>query len=493
MDYVDQLVIAITGDVSGIKGIVSQTVNIIKGGVGDMNKEEVDWTSIFTRAVSPAVVAGIASMFAFAIAQSVNMQQSLATSGASVGDTTQQVTQLGTASLSMSSQVGSSAGSIASAMTQVGTVFGQNSQATQDIVQTMSQLTDAGFGPLNDIVASSLQLFKDFGVTTGTDAVSMLTDLMHGAQASGESVSSLASQFEQYAPALRAAGAGVSSFNGLISAFAGNIQALGLPSAEAQFSALASSIDNPAGAFEILGTSVTAVSNAIKNGDVNGLLDTVATRVANLGSVSQLVGQAFGFNSTSISAFIDKSSKLSEVDADVKNVRDNVGTITTAWNNADTAMLEFKKDWNILAADFTSSGLADWFTQLAKSLGSLLNGTFLTDLLPLLTTNGKLPNSGFKVVTPATFTPSSSDAVQKILSGTGLGFSANSLNSIDSTAVSSGLISSLVQALQSGGKGNSSSMSNIKSTFNLTLPSTGDVSASALAKALYNAFQGSKP
>ena len=372
MSVIDTLQILITADSSGIEKVLKQSINIVKGSVDQMNEEEVDWTSIFTRAVSPAIISGVASMFAFAIAQSVNFQQSLNTAGTAAGESTTQIAQTGQAALTMSSQVGSSATDIASAMLQVGKIFGNNSSATNEVVQAMSQLSDAGFGPLNDIVSSSLQLFKDFGVTTGTDAVSVLTDLMHGAQASGESISSLATQFDAYAPALVAAGANLSSFNGLISAFAGNIQALGLTNTEAQFQALGNSVNNPAGAFEILGENVKSVAAAIQTGNINPLLDSVSKKVAELGSSSQLVGTAFGFSSTAINAFIQKSQDLSTVDTDVKGVYTNIQTIQSAWTQADNAMLEFKKDFNAISADFTSSGLANYFTQVAIGLGDVI-------------------------------------------------------------------------------------------------------------------------
>jgi hypothetical protein len=519
----DELKIMITGDVSGIDKSIKQAFNIIQGGVSKMNDQEVDWTSIFARSVSPAVISGVASMFAYAISQAINFQQAMATTGTAAGFSGDQIGQLSQASLTMSKTVPASAEELATAMTQVSAIFGDNTQATQDITQAMAELSASGFGPLNDIVKTSMELFRQYGVTTEAGAIQVLTDLMHGAEGAKESIPDLANQFSDFAKQLPGADKTLEGFNGQLSSFAGTIQALGVDSAVAQFNALAASANSAAGPMEILGTSgLPGITKALQSGNVVGLLDKTATLLERMGPGAALVAQGFGFAGQAVDAFQTRAKNLPAVDADTKNIATNTQTISQAYDQSSSALRVFQEDWNRFKASMIDIGKL--FTPLAEGLANALAtmsqdlDTFFSDLTGPKGLGGVLSDLfGGKfqdalktwgdTVSGAVYNATVKPGAQLLAAASGAygnqtaqlnalllsqGFTdQGTLNRIDQSAQQNGLMGSLISALQTGGSGDQ--YSSTINHFNLTLPQgVNGWTPKDLANALYQKFQGTQ-
>lgn len=490
---IDTLEVLITGDASGIDKVVKQALSIVEGGVDKMNDEEVDWTSIFSRAVSPAIISSVATMFAFAIAQSVQFQAALNQTGAAAGDSSTQIAQVGTAALGVSTVTGQSANDIADAMATVGTVFGKGSQATTDVVQNMSELAQTFGEPLSDVVSSAMALFQQFGITTESTAITALTDLMHGATATNETFSEFTNSFNSISGPLVNAGANVSSLAGLVSNFGGTIQALGLPNAIQEFTLLGQSAKNPVGPMELLGdalgiagTNTGAITQAIQSGNLAQLLDNVATGLNNSGAQGLIVAEGLGLSAIAIDAFTTRAKNLPSVDTDTKNIATDTESIKTAFNDADSALLEFQKDWAKLEALFTSSGIANFFEGMAKDIGNAL-----TDLQNLV-------NLWQKLTSPNVTTSNQGESQVESFVGTEAGSFFNSLITSLEGTLPAALIKLLTQTPSSSGGGNQNPIStsnnstvNVKNTFNVQ--GGPNTSSQGLAKSIYNQFQGTQP
>lgn len=508
----DTLLIKIDGDARGIQSVIKQAVSSSVGAVNEINKQEVDWTSIFTRAVSPAIIAGIASTFAFAIDQSLQFQQAMNQTGTAAGDSTAQIAQLSQQALGLSTVVPASAQDIATAMTQVGTVFGQNSAATNDLVQQMAELSASGFGPLSDIVSSSLELFKQFGATTETSATQVLTDLMHAAQGADESIPSLTSQFASFANQLPAADKSVSSFNNLIATFASEVVNLGSAGAAQIFQAIgtASNFSNPA--LTSLAGGMSSITKSLLSDGGLSAIETLTTKLQAMGPNAALVASGFGLSAEQVAQFQTNASKLPDVAKDAKNIADNTQTIQQAydgakgslteldllWNHfkadainvgsiflpvvgmwaqslnqmltaSDTFFTQVKGGWDTVISDFTSNGWTGAFQDILTGVGTTLANTFKNPL--------------------ASLTNPASAGLNEALQGSGVGFDQGTLGRIDQSASSSGLIDSLVNALSTGIK--QGQYAQLTNTFNLTVPagSTG-LTAKQIAAQLYQQFQG---
>jgi TP901 family phage tail tape measure protein len=502
----DELTILINADARGIDSILKRTLQTVTGTVNKMNAEEVDWTSIFTRAITPAVIGGIASMFAFAVAQSMSFQEAMNTTGTAAGESTDQIAQTGQAALAMSTQTGQSAKDTAAAMMQISAIFGTNTDDTKSVTEAMTELADSGFGSLDDIVKATIPLFKEFGVTTASQAIAMLTSLMHGAQASKESIATLANQFGEFSPALIAAGATVNSFNGLLSDFAGRIQALGATNANAIFQSLAASANSPVGPMELLGKNIATVQSNIVSGNVTGLVDDLSKKLATMGTTAQIVATNLGLTADQVNQFKITAKQLPAVDTDIKGVSTSTMTIKQAWDQSDSAIREFGKDWNKLVALFTASPISGFFKGLAEDIGKVIDfvQSLATDFVKLDHTELSQLSSGLSQITSFVMGgagsalydllnppkgPTTAD-INTILQGSNMGFGNTALSNIDTKASSANLVQALISALQSGLSSSSTTYSQLKNTFNLNVPSGGNLSAKDVATQLYRMFQG---
>lgn len=331
-------------DIHGIENSMHRALDVVLGTVGNMNKQEVNWEQIFTRTVSPALISGIASMFAFAIAQSLQFNNALAQTATSAGLSTDQMGQLGASSEKVAVTTGQSAQDVQKAMTQLGAIF-SDSNDQQRIAAVMAQLAASGFGDLSDIVKVSTDIFKQWGVTTSDEAVAVLTELMHGAQGAKESIPALAEQFSRFSAPLHAAGADLNSFNGLISNFAGAIQAGGLENANSQFQVLAKSATSVVGPMELLGFKFHDVQSAIQGGDVLGLLDNTAKKIGAMGASAYLVLPAFGFVNEEIDSFNQRMKQVGTYDKDVNKITFSLNTVDDTFGQTNTAIREFQKAW----------------------------------------------------------------------------------------------------------------------------------------------------
>lgn len=489
----DELKILITGDTSGIEGAIKQSINIVQGGVKAMNAQEVDWTGIFSRAVSPAIISSVASVFAFAIQQSLSFSTAMAQTGTAAGESTAQIAQMSSAANQLSTTVPASAQDIANSMAQVGAIF-SNVNDQQSVVAAMAQLAASGFGNLNDITSASIDLFRQFGVTTTSQAINVLTSLMHAAEGAKETIPALADQFTSFSSQLPQADRSVSSFNDLISAFAGEVQAVGASGAAQVFAALAQSSSSAVGPMEKLGISFAAIqSSLVTDGGATAIKET-AEALAKYGANS-IVPQALGFSQAQVAAFQTTAALLPQFQKDVDAIATNSQSIGAAFAQADVGLNKLGEAWNTIKASFTDNAfwqvVTQGFTELGgilagavsdanKALNSLATGSWITDI-----------GNGLKNVLSSGL--GSNTQLDALLRGSGLGFTSGQLSGINNQASNSGLVQALISALGSGTNKNSPYAASLYNTFNLTVPAgAGGLTAQQIAKQLYNQFQGTQ-
>lgn len=501
MTVIDNLQVLISADSANIETVLKKTLSTVTGVVGQMNKQEVDWTSIFSRAVSPAIIAGVASMFAYSIEQAVEFQEQMTNTGLTVGDTTNQIGALGEATQGIyDTSLGSSQQQIAGAMTQLGTVFGQGSETTTNLTQSMAELAPT-FGALPDIVQASLTVFKQFGATTQTQATQVLTDLMHAAQATGESIPTLVSQFSNFSQQLPASTKNVNSLNQMMSTFAAEIVQLGPEGAENIFKALADSSNSKAGPMEILGQSLQSVDDSLlKNGGLSAI-EQLSTQLLKMGPGAALVASGFKLSAEQVSQFQTNAKNLPQVAANAKQIATNVGTIADVMNTKiNTAQGSWELFFHTIKTDMQSFG--SLFSPVVQKTGQGLN-------MILNTTTGAISDAinsygGLlaKVTgVPSTVTGSNYSAgnpqgalysqLGNLLSGTGVNIGGGGMLNIEDTAVSagSGMLQSLIYALQTGIK--QGQYTSLVNTFHLNVPEGAQgLTAKMIATQLYNQFQG---
>lgn len=516
----DELKILITGDTAGIATAVKKSLNIVQGGVKEMNKQEVDWTGIFSRAVSPAIISGVASIFAYAISQSMSFQTAMNQTGTAAGFSTDQIKATSAAALDMSKTLPSSAEDLGAAMAQISALFSTTADQ-QEIVAAMAQLAASGFGNLNDIVSTSVDLFRKWGVTTTADAITVLTQLMHGAEAAKESIPELAHQFASFDPNL--AGAKLSDFNQILSSFSAEVQTIGAQGAQQIFAGLASGASDASAPMALLGGGVEAVRRSLKE---NGGLDVIQ-KVSNVlstqfGNNVGLIAKNFGLSADNVDALINSGKQFPTIAANAQLIANNTQQIADAYRQSDSATRELMKDWNqlkVLAVEL-GNGLAplgtllgsifvnaatdarDFFTDVSDGFSSMLSLFYGNNFKDAVVGTFKGLSSAFDDIIgkPAqqlingivgAATGQSASGLNSALQGSGVGFSSGVLGRIDKTASENGLIESLTSALQTGIKGGQ--YTQLVNTFHLNVPAgSSGLTAKMIAQQLYNQFQGTQ-
>lgn len=475
---IDDLEILISADAKGIDRVLKSTLQTVMGTVDKINSQEVDWTSIFTASVSPAIIAGVASTFAYAISNAVNFNAALATSGTAAGDSASQIAQVGQAALQASTQVPASAEDMASAMLKLSAIF-TNVNDQQKIAQLMAELAASGFGDLNDIVNSSTQIFKDFGVTTTDEATSVLTDLMHSAEGAKESIPALVDQFSPFDAQLVASGLNVGDFNSILATFSSEIKNVGSANASQIFSALTTALSGTNPALNVLFGSVQNIKKSLVDDGGISAIQMVSSKLAEMGPSAALVATNLGLSAQQVAIFQENSSKFPKIASDAKDVANNTQSITDAFGQSNTAVNKLKEDWNtvrdellIPAGNALAQGIVDWIDGLSTVLFKISQipaamQNAVSASVKSLNLLGSVFKSQFEIP------PGMTDKI------------SNTSTTADTTPTS--LITAL-NDLTSTIKGNAGGISaSPQATVNLSF--TGN-NSSQIAQQLYNMFQG---
>ena len=362
---IDDLQILVTADGSGVEQVLNKTIQIVLGTVNKINSQEIDWTSIFTASVSPALISGVASAFAYAIGSAVSFQAGMVTSGTAAGETASQIGQIGNAALALSTTVPASAQDLANTMLQLSAIFSSTNDQ-QQVAAEMAQLSASGFGNLNDIVTLAVDIFKQFGVTTTDQATTVLTDLMHAAEGAKESIPALGNQFSSFSSLLPGIDKNISTFNGLISAFAGEVRTIGSSGAEKIFSALGSAANGSNPALTALFGGLENIRNSLQ---INGGLTTieqVSQKLKDMGPEAALVASGFGLSAQQVAQFQINAKDLPKLTQNVKDIATNSQSIGTAFRQSDSDLRTLIETWNtfkdvsIHVGAFVIDGIKGW-------------------------------------------------------------------------------------------------------------------------------------
>lgn len=363
MSVIDDLQILVTADASGVENVLKRTTQTVMGTVNAINAQEIDWTSIFTASVSPALIGGVASVFAFAISNAIQFQTGMAQAGTAAGETATGIAAIGQAALETSTTVPTSAQEIADAMLQLSAIF-PNVNDQQQIAAAMAELTASGFGDLSEIVKTVIDIFKNFGVTTTEQATDVLTELMHSAETAKESIPALARQFLQFTPQLIESGIKLKDLNLLLAGFAGQVKVVGSANASAVFNALATAVSGANPALTALFGGVDNIRKSlVDNGGLTAVQKLSTTFSTQFGDNVALIAKNFGLSDQAIAGVILDGKNIPALNKSILDTATNTQTIKGAFDQADVGLNKFMEDWNTLKVtlmplgDFLMKGL----------------------------------------------------------------------------------------------------------------------------------------
>lgn len=174
----ETLEILIEADRTGLESQLKRAGESIVRFVGEMNKQEVNWTSILSRTIQPAIITGIASLFAMSIASFLQYQLSMIKAAAGSQRAFEEAEgPITEAVLDISSSTGVAATDVAEATGRMIQLFGDDLPTAMAAVDAAAKLAVIRHMDLKDVIDLLIPIFDNWGITTVpgvTEAITVL-------------------------------------------------------------------------------------------------------------------------------------------------------------------------------------------------------------------------------------------------------------------------------------------------------------------------------
>lgn len=171
-------------DVTSIEGSMRRAIAVVTGAVQDINKQEVNWTSILTRTVTPAIIGSIAAQFALAIANFTQFQNAAMNLNNVVGPATKgfsgSVADLGDKTFDLANTAGVSLGDATSAFQQFAKAGLDTTAAYKATIEAAGIARTTGQS-LGEVTTELVALFENWGIHTLPQVEDALTGLANAA------------------------------------------------------------------------------------------------------------------------------------------------------------------------------------------------------------------------------------------------------------------------------------------------------------------------
>jgi hypothetical protein len=372
----DTLEILIEADASGLTSQLKDAGNKITQFVDNMNHQEVSWTEILAKDVSPALIASIAATVATSITQALQLQTAVQaaqqTTNPEAGQTAADMTAQ---SIALSEQTGQSAQDIANAMAIVNQTF-KNTADSQAILNTV---TDESYIKGTSVVSMAQQLvplFQEWGVT-GAQSAQVMADI-NAAVASGEiPFNTLIDNLTQVGPALSKVSnlQDVASGAELASATPGMDAASALQGVQT----MAQAVQNP---LSQAGVLLGGIVNKIKTGGIGAGFADIASHIQSAGSAAQALYGNIGLDANSITHFQNTSTPaLLAIDQQILELIKNAGTLPDQMKKSETATKDLMAAWNTFVDILLTNEAPPLLKVLTDGLSGISNATKAYDNL----------------------------------------------------------------------------------------------------------------
>jgi hypothetical protein len=522
MTTIDTLQILVEADASQIEGVLKRALTTVTGAVSSMNKQEVDWTSIFTRAVSPALIAGVASTFAIALEQFTAFNTAaINLNNTATPATAEFASGIGKASgdiYNMASSAGRGLGDTADAYYAF-TKAGLDNAAAQYAVVKASGIAYDTQTDLKVVTNELSNLFEKWGVTTTPQVTEALTGLTNslgkGKFSFGEMVDTIASEGSALSGKAHIGDLSIDLQT------LSNTTKLTKTAVIEEFHAIAGGVAKPISDINFL---VTDMGTAISSGP-DGLItafSAINTKIHEWGpSVAGELGPKIGISVKTVSDNTKTMhTQFKESATQASALRDALIPLNDLLKNNEPLSAKVAANFErlkVALAQMVLPHLGDWLKTASDGFAGLqtvMKGTNdwlkevgVTDAVKALYEADK---KGVETLL-GTFVGAPTEAAYNALSGgtnpiqdtqaletinkklLGAGATPQAINKIDQTAQSSGLTAQLLHALSSGMSAGGTSNTQLNNTFHLTVPTgSQQFTADMIAKQLYQNFQGSK-
>lgn len=516
MATIDELKVKITADSQELVTGLTKGLNTAKSIVSQLGGTSVDWNNIFTQGLNlanltelsltlgtvftAAIGAAVGMALDAAVSSAAQFQAMLVPAGVAAGLTPSQISQTGQAALTTSGTTGQNPSDIVATTDALSTFLSTGDASA--VSQQIAELAPT-FGSMSDITTAAIPIMKEFGVTTQSQAVAVLTDLMHAAQATDQPISKIADGFSAFIPQLINGGAGLSSFNGLLSSYAGIVQSSGFDVANNTFSDITGSIKNATGPLELMGNltgtiglNLGNVNQAVASGDLSTLLPAIAkgfTALSNqTGGNLNLIAGALGISATNAGSLAVYTNNWPKTATHAAAVAKNTESISKSFADSDTEVRNLTEDWDTFKAQLTNAGTI--FLPVAEALTKMVASWVFGNVFGGLTSSiAKSLNDGMNNAADfmrSTYLPT----INKLFGPLGQTL-ADALKSGLDGDIFSGFSTKLAAAVKTGlsdfGKDVTAAENSVSTTYNTTINAASSDAKSVITQ-LYNAYLGIK-
>ena len=340
MAVLDTLEILIEADSAGLSTQLKNAAGNITSFVSQMNRQEVNWTQILSKTISPALIAGIAATFAASITQAMQLQNAVTSSsqsaGSAFGNSAGAMTD---SALALSSATGESATDIATAMGVVGQSF-KDTATAQAVLNTVTDEAYIKGTSVVDMANLLVPLFKQWNVNA-TDVPQTMADINAAVQAGTIPFQELISNLTTVGPALQnytnlADAAGQTE---LVSAQPG----MNSESALNGLSTLAKAVQEP---LSQVGVMLSGITSTIKTGGISSGFAEMTAKLQGFGAVAQTIGQTWGLSANTISTLLKQNATdLKQTGVQWDSLKTKVGTLDSQMTKSETATKDLTAAW----------------------------------------------------------------------------------------------------------------------------------------------------
>lgn len=385
----DTLEILIEADRSGLESQLKKAGSSIQQFVSSMNKQEVSWTQILSKSITPALIGGIAATFAMAVTQALQFQNSMQAASLGAKDSFAGNTAKMTGAVyDVSAATGKSANDVAAALGTIQQVY-KDTATAQGMLNVVSEEASIRNEDAAAMAAKLIPLFQQWGINSAPEA-SKATAILNDAVKNGTI------GFDDLVNGLTSAGAALSKYTDLGSTAAQVELVSAQPgmdaaSAMAGLKTIVEGVENPLAQVNIL---MGNMSDKVKNGGVAEAFSTIATKIQDAGGVANALYASIGLNSEEMQHFknVSLDALKSVNDASVllvKNTKD-LGTqmeenmtptkkLQAAWNSFVSVLQQFVLPPLLYALTGLLQMIADDIIIVVnafKTMGTAISDTF---------------------------------------------------------------------------------------------------------------------
>lgn len=375
MSAIDTLQILVEADSSGLQTQLKKAGSTITNFVSSMNKQEVNWTNILSRSISPAIIAGIASTFALAIGQALNFTNAMGQAAANSSQAfTSNLAGAGQAALDIQAQTGQSASAIASSMGIATQALG-NYAAGQALVTQASKIALVTGIPLATLVQKLTSVFTEWGINTAPEVTQGIINLFGAAQQGRVPLQQLLDVMAQTGAALQ----GKTS----IDEAAASLEALSNQSgmtADAASKIFIKLSDGFVDFNQGILNSTVGIKNMDKTIKESGMAGIIGQLEKYMNGVSehtaQIMGNNAGFDKTTIAHLKLASENYKTIGEDTDIIVKNMALLGERAENTLTPTMKIRVAWSAILSDLTKlvaqSGLLDFIATGLENISAAI-------------------------------------------------------------------------------------------------------------------------